>query len=89
MTFEEYNKSVQDRNNKQAVSDGRFTGSFERRSAVQRHKMAQRKQRVRLLIQEGITSIDVLAQHFTISVSTMRGVIYQMGLRIENSRVVV
>lgn len=89
MTFEEYNKSVQDRNNKQAVSDGRFTGSFERRSAVQRHKMAQRKQRVRLLLQEGITSIDVLAQHFMISVSTMRGVIYQMGLRIENSRVVV
>lgn len=89
MTFEEYNKSVQDKHNKQAVSDGRFTGSFERRSAVQRHKMAQRKQRVRLLLQEGITSIDVLAQHFTISVSTMRGVIYQMGLRIENSRVVV
>ena len=89
MTFEEYNKSVQDKHNKQALSDGRFTGSFERRSAVQRHKMAQRKQRVRLLIQEGITSIDVLAQHFTISVSTMRGVIYQMGLRIENSRVVV
>ncbi|WP_160325612.1 hypothetical protein [Leuconostoc mesenteroides] len=51
--------------------------------------MAQRKKRVRLLLQEGITSIDVLAQHFTISVSTMRGVIYQMGLRIENSRVVV
>ncbi|MGC2973741.1 hypothetical protein HFP47_04855 [Leuconostoc sp. DB-1] len=89
MTIEKYNKSVQDRNNKQAVSDGRFTGSFERRSAIQRHKMAQRKQRVRLLLQEGITSIDVLAQHFTISVSTMRGVIYQMGLRIENSRVVV
>ncbi|WP_430495713.1 hypothetical protein [Leuconostoc mesenteroides] len=43
MTFEEYNKSVQDKHNKQAVSDGRFTGSFERRSAVQRHKMAQRK----------------------------------------------
>ncbi|MDI6497142.1 hypothetical protein QMA66_01310 [Leuconostoc suionicum] len=89
MTFEEYNKSVQDRNNKQAVSDGRFTGSFERRSAVQRHKMAQRKQRVRLLLKDGITSIDVLAQHFMISVSTMRGVIYQMGLRIENSRVIV
>lgn len=89
MTFEECNKSVQDRNNKQAVSDGRFTGSFERRSAAQRHKMSQRKQRVRLLLQEGITSIDVLAQHFMISVSTMRGVIYQMGLRIENSRVVV
>jgi len=89
MTIEEYNKSVQDRHNKQAVSDGRFTDSFEHRSAVQRHKMAQRKQRVRLLLQEGITSIDVLAQHFTISVSTMRGVIYQMGLRIENSRVVV
>ncbi len=89
MTFEEYNKSVQDKHNKQAVSDGRFTGSFERRSAVQRHKMAQRKQRVRLLLKDGITSIDVLAQHFMISVSTMRGVIYQMGLRIENSRVVV
>ncbi|WP_353894746.1 hypothetical protein [Leuconostoc mesenteroides] len=89
MTFEEYNKSVQDRHNKQAVSDGRFTGSFERRSEELRHKMAQRKQRVRVLLQEGITSIDVLAQHFTISVSTMRGVIYQMGLRIENSRVVV
>ncbi|WP_190326009.1 hypothetical protein [Leuconostoc carnosum] len=51
--------------------------------------MAQRKQRVRLLLQEGITSIDALAQHFTISVSTKRGVIYQMGLRIENSQVVV
>ncbi|KAA8346594.1 hypothetical protein ACNOHF_01625 [Leuconostoc mesenteroides] len=89
MTFEEYNKSVQDKHNKQAVSDGRFTGSFERRSAVQRHKMAQRKQRVRLLLKDGITSIDVLAQHFMISVSTMRGVIYQMGLRIENSRVIV
>lgn len=89
MTFEEYNKSVQDKHNKQAVSDGRFTGSFERRSAVQRHKMAQRKQRVRLLLKDGITSIDVLAQHFMISVSTMRGVIYQMGLRIEDSRVIV
>jgi len=89
MTFEEYNKSVQDKHNKQAVSDGRFTGSFERRSAVQRHKMAQRKQRIRLLLKDGITSIDVLAQHFMISVSTMRGVIYQMGLRIENSRVIV
>ncbi|MFP1610705.1 hypothetical protein ACLCDT_08040 [Leuconostoc suionicum] len=89
MTFEEYNKSVQDKHNKQAVSDGRFTGSFERRSAVQRHKMAQRKQRVRLLLKDGITSVDVLAQHFMISVSTMRGVIYQMGLRIENSRVIV
>ena len=89
MTFEEYNKSVQDKHNKQAVSDVRFTGSFERRSAVQRHKMAQRKQRVRLLLKDGITSIDVLAQHFMISVSTMRGVIYQMGLRIENSRVIV
>lgn len=89
MTFEEYNKSVQDKHNKQAVSDGRFTGSFERRSAVQRHKMAQRKQRVRLLLKDGITSIDVLAQHFMISVSTMRGVIYQMGLKIENSRVVI
>lgn len=89
MTFEEYNKSVQDKHNKQAVSDGRFTGSFERRSAVQRHKMAQRKQRVRLLLKDGITSIDVLAQHFMISVSTMRGVIYQMGLRIENSQVIV
>ena len=89
MTFEEYNKSVQEKHNKQAVSDGRFTGSFERRSAVQRHKMAQRKQRVRLLLKDGITSIDVLAKHFMISVSTMRGVIYQMGLRIENSRVIV
>jgi len=89
MTFEEYNKSVQDKHNKQAVSDGRFTGSFERRSAVQRHKMAQRKQRVRLLLKDGITSIDVLAQHFMIIVSTMRGVIYQMGLRIENSQVIV
>ncbi len=37
MTIEEYNKSVQDRHNKQAVSDGRFSDSFERRSAVQRH----------------------------------------------------
>lgn len=89
MTFEEYNKSVQDKHNKQAVSDGRFTESFERRSALQRHKMAQRKQRVRLLLKDGITSINVLAQHFMISVSTMRGVIYQMGLRIENSRVIV
>ncbi|TDV88490.1 hypothetical protein C7818_1179 [Leuconostoc mesenteroides] len=89
MTFEEYNKSVQEKHNKQAVSDGRFTESFERRSALQRHKMAQRKQRVRLLLKDGITSIDVLAQHFMISVSTMRGVIYQMGLRIENSRVIV
>ncbi|WP_061515056.1 hypothetical protein [Leuconostoc mesenteroides] len=89
MTFEEYNKSVQEKHNKQAVSDGRFTGSFERRSALQRHKMAQRKQRVRLLLKDGITSIDVLAQHFMISVSTMRGVIYQMGLRIENSQVIV
>lgn len=89
MTFEEYNKSVQDKHNKQAVSDGRFTDSFERRSAIQRHKMAQRKQRVRLLLKDGITSIDVLAQYFMISVSTMCGVIYQMGLRIENSRVVV
>jgi len=89
MTFEEYNKSVQEKHNKQAVSDGRFTGSFERRSALQRHKMAQRKQRVRLLLKDGITSIDVLAQHFMISVSTMRVVIYQMGLRIENSRVIV
>ena len=89
MTFEEYNKSVQEKHNKQAVSDGRFTDSFERRSAVQRHKMAQRKQRVRLLLKDGITSIDVLAQHFMISVSTMRGVIYQMGLRIENSQVIV
>lgn len=89
MTFEEYNKSVQEKHNKQAVSDGRFTGSFERRSALQRHKMAQRKQRVRLLLKDDITSIDVLAQHFMISVSTMRGVIYQMGLRIENSRVAI
>ncbi|WP_430495714.1 hypothetical protein [Leuconostoc mesenteroides] len=40
-------------------------------------------------MKDGITSIDVLAQHFMISVSTMRGVIYQMGLRIENSRVIV
>lgn len=89
MTMEEYEKSVQDRENKRAVSNGRFAGCFERKSELRRHKSAKRKQRVRLLLKDGITSIDVLAQHFMISVSTMRGVIYQMGLRIENSRVVV
>lgn len=88
MTIEEYNKSVQERHNKQAAVSGAFTNCFDTRAQSERQRTSERKRRLRELVRSNITEIDVLAQYFMISVNTIKKISYSAGYRISNGRVV-
>ncbi|MDI6497913.1 hypothetical protein QMA60_06280 [Leuconostoc suionicum] len=89
MTIEEYTKQSIERVNKQAAVSGAFTHCFDTRAQSERKRTSERKRRLKELVRSNVTEIDVLAQYFMISTSTMCKVIYQTGMKIKNSRVVV
>lgn len=88
MTIEEYKRKSIERINKQAVVAGAFTNCFDKRAQSERQRTSERKRRLRALVRSNITDIDVLAQHFTISVNTIKKVAYSAGYRVSNGRVV-
>lgn len=89
MTIEEYTKQSNDRINQQAMIAGAFTNCFDTRAQSERQRTSERKRRLRELVRNNVTEVDVLSQYFMISTSTMCKVIYQTGMRIKNKRVVV
>lgn len=89
MTIEEYKRQSIDRINKQATVSGAFTNCFDTRAQSERQRTSERKRKLRELVRNNVTEVDVLSQYFMISTSTMCKVIYQTGMRIKNKRVVV
>lgn len=87
MKLSEFQKEEIERKNKLAISNGKFTQNFESRAQRDRRQTTMRKQRLRELISDGVIDIDVLAQHFMISSSTMRGYVYMIGERIKDGKV--
>ncbi len=88
MTIEEYKRQSIKRINKQAAVSGAFTHCFDTRAQSERKRTSERKLRLKALVRSNITEIDVLAQHFMISVNTIKKIAYSAGYRIRNGRVV-
>ena len=88
MTIVEYKKRSIERINKQAVVAGAFTNCFDTRAQSERQRTSERKRRLRSLVRNNITEIDVLAQYFMISVNTIKKIAYSAGYRISNGRIV-
>lgn len=88
MTIEEYTKQSIEHVNKQAAVSGAFTNCFDKRAQSERQRTSERKRRLRALVRSNITDINVLAQHFMISVNTIKKVAYSAGYRISDGQVV-
>ena len=88
MTIEEYKRQSIKRVNKQVAVSGAFTHCFDTYAQSERKRTSERKRRLKALVRSNITEIDVLAQHFMISVNTIKKIAYSAGYHISNGRVV-